>query len=162
MLTIRTLQPTAWETVKDLRIRAVTDSPDAFDPLDPELAASDDYWRRLTEAVASPGSDVLVVEASDNGPMGMAYVRIDEQRAGHIGAMWVDPHLRGSGVGRRLLAEAIAWHAAQAVQLIRLFVTEGNNVASSLYASAGFTFTGHSRLLREDDDLRILEMELRL
>lgn len=50
----------------------------------------------------------------------------------------VDPSHRGQGLGRRLLAEAIAWARSCGAARILLEVGEDNAVAAGLYASAGF------------------------
>jgi mycothiol synthase len=135
------------------------DAPDAFQPLDPVLAESDEYWQEITGSLASSDSDVLVVEHRDEA-IGMVYVRIDEQRVGHIGAMWVDPKWQGSGLGRQLLDDSIQWNVAREVTTISLWVTEGNLAATSLYESSGFVPSGISGQLRPGADVRIIEMEL--
>ncbi len=161
MATIRALEPTEWGILKDLRKRSVADAPDAFQPIDPALAGSDEYWQEITGSLSSPDSDVLVAEES-NETIGLTYVRVDEQRVGHIGAMWVDPKSQGSGLGRQLLDDSIQWHAAREVTNISLWVTEGNVAATSLYESSGFVPTGISDQLRPGADLRIFQMELSL
>lgn len=156
---VRPLLPSEWELLQSLRVRAVSESPDAFEPLDPLLAESSEYWRDIAQSLASPDGDILV--AFDGSvAKGMSFVRIDEHRIGHIGAMWVDPGMRRTGVGKRLLRRAIEWHLSGSVSDIRLWVTDGNDPAISLYRAAGFTFTGEDGLLRKDDELRVLEMRI--
>ena len=158
MATIRTLAPTEWKILKDLRIRSITDAPDAFEPLDPDLAESEAFWQETTGSLVSPDGDVLVAE-ENNREIGMVFVRIDNKRVGHVGAMWVDPEARGSGLGKRLLDDSICWHLKRRVTTIRLWVTDGNLAATSLYEDSGFVRTGNCRPLRDGESLRIVEME---
>jgi hypothetical protein len=45
-LTIRPLRPDEWVLYRDLRVRAVTDTPDAFGAVPEDVVAqSDDEWR---------------------------------------------------------------------------------------------------------------------
>lgn len=80
MVTIRTLAPTEWKILKDLRTRSITDAPDAFEPLEPDLAESEAFWQEITGSLVSPDGDVLVAEENDK-KIGMVFVRIDGKRA---------------------------------------------------------------------------------
>jgi hypothetical protein len=91
MAPIRPLEPIEWRILKDLRTRSVVDAPDAFQPLDPVLAGSDEYWQEITGSLASPDGDVLVVEegnppCSDMGAQIKAKytTRSGEPAAGHL------------------------------------------------------------------------------
>ena len=155
---VRVLEPAEWRLMKRLRIEAVRDSPDAFQPtLDDVLAESDPYWRRLTKGLEHPDNDLLIATHPRHGDRGTTYVR----RAGHngrIGAMWVAPELRGRGIGQLLFDAAIEWHRARGSSCIELSVTEGNAPAQRLYERNGFTLTGATGILRDGSPLRTLEM----
>ena len=161
MVTIETLAPTEWKILRDLRRRSLMDSPDAFERLDPALAESDAYWEETTGSLASPDCDVLIAE-ENHEKIGMVLVRIDSQRVGHVGAMWIDPGSRRLGLGKRLLDDSIRWHLKRAVTTIRLWVTDGNIAATSLYENSGFVRSGNCRPLRAGECLRIVEMEMSL
>jgi ribosomal protein S18 acetylase RimI-like enzyme len=65
---------------------------------------------------------------------------------GHRGAMYyvsVDPALRGTGLGRQLVAAAEDWLKARGVWKVNLLVRQGNEAVLGFYASAGYD-TGSS------------------
>jgi GNAT superfamily N-acetyltransferase len=78
----------------------------------------------------------------------------DEYNRPHaaVGELFVEPGLRGSGLGRRLLAEAEAHALERGADRLRVQVLAGNEGARALYAGFGF----HERLVelekRLDDD----------
>lgn len=159
---IRPLHATEWQVLKDLRIRALSDSPDAFGPTAGDARAqSDDYWQRGARRFAE-GDQRLFIACSGADRVGLVSAVRDPEAAGHIGAMWVDPRARGSGLGRRLLEAACDWLERRGCARLVLSVTDGNARAESLYASVGFARTGESEPLRDGSSLRNLRMEKRL
>ena len=74
---------------------------------------------------------------------------------GEIWALYVLPETWGTGAGRALLAEGMAWLAARDLRRVMLQVLDGNTRAIRFYRAAGFELTG-SRDIR--DDLPHLEM----
>ena len=65
---------------------------------------------------------------------------------GDITAMYVVPEARGRGLGRALLADALARvRSIPGVEQIHLAVISGNAPARALYASLGFTTFGVAR-----------------
>ncbi|WP_267642106.1 ribosomal protein S18-alanine N-acetyltransferase [Haloarchaeobius amylolyticus] len=57
---------------------------------------------------------------------------------GHVKDIAVHPKRRGQGIGRRLLARAIATLASQNATSVKLEVRETNDVAKDLYRDFGF------------------------
>lgn len=74
---------------------------------------------------------------------------------GEVWALYALPAAWGSGVGRGLLAEGLAWLAARDRRRVMLWVLDGNTRAIRFYQAAGFELTG-TRETR--DDLVHLEM----
>ena len=72
--------------------------------------------------------------------------------------MWVDPILRGQGVGARLFDTAVAYLRELGCATIELSVTETNAAAIALYQSRGFVLTGNVEPLRDGSPLRNLFM----
>ena len=62
--------------------------------------------------------------------------------AGYLAALYVDPHASGHGIGRRLLARAVASLAQSGRPDVRLWVFEANARARRLYERAGFRLDG--------------------
>ena len=98
-----------WPAYRDLRLRALADSPDAFgSTFARESARSDDEWReRLATGVRSP-TDLPLVPVVDDVLAGLAWGRLDERQPdiAHLFQVWVAPEFRGRGVGR-LLVDAV-------------------------------------------------------
>jgi ribosomal-protein-alanine N-acetyltransferase len=62
---------------------------------------------------------------------------------GEVLSLAVPPPARRQGIGRRLLAGALAWARAWRVTTLFLEVAEDNPAARALYRAAGFTVVGH-------------------
>jgi ribosomal protein S18 acetylase RimI-like enzyme len=65
-------------------------------------------------------------------------------------ALWVDPSVRGTGLGLRLIEAVAEWSSERGASTIELSVTTNNAAAAALYARAGFTETGRRRPLPAD------------
>ena len=162
---VRELERREWALYRELRLRALAESPDSFGRrLVDELARPDAEWIRLTESVTTPGGQVMLVAEEAGRPVGLAFGIFDKDRAktGHVGGMWVEPEARGRGAGQALLDSAIAWARARELDRLELWVTEGNGAAVRLYERAGFTDTGRRDVLRSNPALQTIQMALTL
>jgi RimJ/RimL family protein N-acetyltransferase len=74
---------------------------------------------------------------------------------GEVWALYALPETWGTGVGRALLAEGLAWLAARDLRRVMLWVLDGNARAIRFYRAAGFELTGAAE---RKDDLPHLEM----
>lgn len=158
---IRKAVPQDWQSLRDVRLRALADAPDAFRQTLAEASAQPErYWRGLLD----PRPEVVqLVAERDGAAVGMAVVVL-EPDADHANlyAMWVAPEARGAGAGRALVDAALAWARSRAVLEVVLQVTEGNNAARRLYLDRGFVETGERERLREGSPLHIQTLRLRL
>ncbi len=159
MIRYRSLEADEGLLLKQLRLGALKDSPDAFSPTYEENSHHDDsYWLDSAKRAASaPGFELFIAE-SDGEPCGLVSASADNKSVGHIGAMWAAPHVRGKGVGKDLLRKAIQFLETENCNEIELTVTETNKVAIQLYERHGFTMTGDYEPLREGSTLKNLEM----
>ena len=148
-----------WADLKRLRITALTESPDSFSPTaESARAHDDDYWRRAAQRAAeSTDFELFIVRRGGEG-LGLASAQRDANGIGHIGAMWVDPVLRGHGIGARLFDAAVSFLRDQGCVRIELSVTQTNAAAIALYQSRGFALTGESEPLRPGSPLKNLFM----
>lgn len=148
-----------WGDLKRLRIAALTEAPDSFSPTAEEARSHDDaYWQRgAKRAAEAEGFEMFIVRRGGEG-MGLASAQRDVAGVGHIGAMWVDPSLRGRGVGARLFDAAVGHLRKLGCDTIELSVTETNAAAIALYQSRGFVLTGESEPLRASSPLLNLFM----
>jgi GNAT superfamily N-acetyltransferase len=134
------LRQDEWERLSAIRIRALTENPEAFGAnLSEVKKQSKEVWLKLYEK-----EDYLV--ASINGiDVGMLYIEVLEGDHGAtcwIGGCWTDPNFRGNGVMRALF-NYIDMHAQEKSWIRQgLGVWVDNLVAINAYKSFGFTFAG--------------------
>ena len=154
-----------WRNYKNLRLRALGDSPDAFGrTLDQEKDRSDAEWSsRLALGVASHGDLPLLAEVGRE-PIGLAWGRIEtfNPDVANLYQMWIAPSYRRLGAGKMLLESVIAWAAAVNVCYLALIVTCGDSPAMRLYVRAGFTPVGEPEPLRPGSELLAQAMRLAL
>lgn len=150
-----------WEAWRDLRLRALADSPTAFgSTLEREQAFTEDDWRaRLDGALltvgASAGPAVLVLAKGQPVAMGGGYRDLPGWL--HVVAMWTDPAWRGHGAARLVIGTLEGWAAPRGLRL-HLDVTVGNDAARRLYEQCGFTATGETRPLRAGSSYSVERM----
>ena len=163
---IRTFAPHEWRTYRDLRLHALTDSPDAFGrTLAEEEGRDDTEWSsRLTSSAASRHDLPLVAEIGAES-VGLAWGRIDpaEPEVAYIFQVWVAADSRRLGVGKALLEAVIAWATAADARYLALDVTCGDTPARRFYARSGFKPIGEPKHLRPGSALleQPVQLELR-
>jgi ribosomal protein S18 acetylase RimI-like enzyme len=154
---VRRLRPDEWGLLRELRLRALRDSPDSFSPRAEDLEREPDaYWQRGAKSSGGEGGDLFVAEWGGCAVGLASATRVGD--VGYVGAMWVDPSARGSGVGRRLFRAARDALIARGCRRLELTVTETNATAIALYRSFGFELTGDWKPLRDGSPLRNLRM----
>lgn len=149
---LRRLTPDDWAVLRDVRLRALTDSPDAFgSTLDRERDFDEKEWRRRTVR------PVWVAEVDDR-PMAMAGV-FSNDGVLQVWGMWTDPGHRGRGHARALL-DALIGQAVAEGRPVALHVNIANPGARAFYEGYGFVGTGELEPLRPGSDQRIELMRL--
>jgi ribosomal protein S18 acetylase RimI-like enzyme len=155
-VTVRPIRPDEWESLREIRLRALADAPDAFGvTLEP-----DDAWRARTSRAGS----ILVVAERDGRLVGMAsggHAPIDDHAAALYG-MWVEPAERGTGVAAAIVEAVAGWARSAGYPQIGLGVTTTNTRAIAFYARLGFADTGLRMPLRAGSALEIQVMGRRL
>lgn len=138
-MTVRCARPDEWRALRDVRLRALAESPAAFErSLAEEEALPEEAWRGRAE----PRDDRVVLVCDD---LAGGLVGVDEGDAVRVAAMWVAPERRGEGLGRALLDEVLAWARARGAERVRLDVNPDQAPALRLYETAGFARTGGDR-----------------
>jgi len=151
------VRPEEWQIWRDLRLKALADSPEAFgETLEHAIARLDSQWIGLAAQAATSALKPLLAEETGR-PIGIALVELTSDHA-NIYAMWVHPTARRLGVGRSLVRTAIAIAESEGVPQIRLRVTASNSGAVDLYRRTGFVDTGAREPLREGVRVETLVM----
>ncbi len=144
---LRRLSPDDWAVLRDVRLRALADSPDAFgSTLGREQGLDEKEWRRR---LVRP---VWVVEANGR-PVAMAGAFSSEGML-MVWGMWTDPGHRRRGYARALL-DALVGEAVADGRLVSLHVNLANPGARAFYESYGFVGTGELEPLRPGSDQQI-------
>ena len=153
---IRLAEPGSWERVRDLRLRALADAPDAFGALhEDEVGSGESAWRSWVTGWEGARNAMAVAEDGEDW-VGMAVgSRQGEEPDAHLYSMWVDPAWRRLGVGARLVEEVVSWARSWSARSVILGVTQGND-AERFYERLGFVPTGEQGPLREGSELQVL------
>ena len=153
---VRRVQPGQWREFRDIRLRALTDSPDAFaSTLTRELAFDEADWQwRIAN-----GCNVIAAIGSE--PVGLAGGYLHDGEPELI-AMWVQPETRGAGVAGALVDAVAAWAREQGADRLTLWVVEGNERAERVYQRLGFARTGAAQPVPGNPALTEAQMARRL
>jgi len=162
MITVRAFKPGEWLQYRDVRLRALQESPYAFgSTFEDAVKYPDEIWRnRLLDL--SITSDLALAAFDGDEAVGLAWGRIDPEtpERADLFQMWGSPDIRGQGIGRQLLDGVIEWARQQDAGFVMLGVTIGNEPAEQLYLSAGFAPFGEPERLRENAPKLIQNMKL--
>ena len=133
-----------WARLRDIRLRALIDSPHAYGgTYEIESAFNEDRWR------FEFAKQAFVIASLDGVDAAMMYVENLEGDFGAtcwIGGCWSDPGYRGIGVMRSLFNYIDNHSSEKGWQRQGLGVWADNLVAINSYKSLGFTFAGEKML----------------
>lgn len=137
-VTINRLSDTEWPTLRDLRLRALADAPDAFwATLEDESRFEEADWIRFLTSVA------WFVARQDGRDVGLAGgLRREEHDHPEVIGMWVEPSERRGGTATLLLQAVCNWADEYDAGEVVLWVTTGNDAARLFYERNGFRLTG--------------------
>ncbi|MCW2757630.1 MAG: hypothetical protein JWO46_1376 [Nocardioidaceae bacterium] len=134
-LEVRALTADDWPVWRDLRLRALADSPSAFgSTLAREQGSAEADWRELLTGLS-------FAAYVDGVPAAIGAGFAHDDRHVMVVAMWTDPDFRGRGAGGEIL-EAVVAAARERGLLPHLFVMQANPEAARLYERHGFVRTG--------------------
>ncbi|WP_158307257.1 GNAT family N-acetyltransferase [Kribbella flavida] len=144
-----------WAVLRQVRLRALDDSPAAFlSSYQAEAAAGEEYWRHRCLAYR------WVVARNQHRAVGLVCsVKVLDRPADerHLESIWVDPAHRRQGVLRAMLH-----HLAELEPEVRswlVWVLDGNDEARAIYERLGFASTGERQLLstlgRSEERMRL-------
>jgi ribosomal protein S18 acetylase RimI-like enzyme len=170
---VRRAHPDEWATVRDVRLAALADTPDAFaSTLSRELDRTEPQWRSRIRAwpwflawyAGTPAGLVAAVPdqpasgpRAAGPPAGQAH---QGPRGWHLVSMWVSPRVRGTGVAELLIGAVVDHALAVGAPRITLWVTVGNARARAFYRRMGFTPTGRRQAYPRDGAGALDEVEL--
>ncbi|MGH3353718.1 MAG: GNAT family N-acetyltransferase [Nocardioides sp.] len=157
-MTVRMLEPTEWATALDLRVAAMTESPEAFGSSVPrERGLSLETWEaRLTDNAWFAAFDADVAVGLACG------IHTDSATERELTGLWVAPSHRGTGLGDALVITVRDWAALEGAQRLTLEVVGTNRSAVGLYERHGFAVVEQTEIprtgLRETDIVMSLDL----
>ncbi|MFY9614766.1 MAG: GNAT family N-acetyltransferase [Candidatus Dormiibacterota bacterium] len=139
--------PDLWGKFRDIRLAALSDSPNAFgSTLAREQALTEEDWRlRLANGA-------MFMALSGETPVGMAGgVPTDDAGDAYLVSMWVHPDFRRLHLADRLVVAVLDWARSEGYHGIRLHVAVDNEAAERLYQGRGFARTGATQPVRPEE-----------
>ncbi len=151
MVEIREVGADDWEAMRDVRLAALRDAPQAFaSTYEREVAFTEADWQRR---IVGGGS--FLAHAPELGAASVGIAGGFETAPGTIElvSMWVRPQARGHGIGQALVQAVIGWARARGASRVHLWVTENNGHARLLYERCGFRSTAERQPLPSDAEV---------
>jgi GNAT superfamily N-acetyltransferase len=143
MVLVRATTTTDWQALREIRLQALLDAPDAFASTHArEAAFGEDEWR---ERASRDGSFIAFLPEVCPAGLGGGYMA--EPEVVELIGMFVRPQARGRGVGEAVIDAIAEWARHQGASTVHLWVTETNKHARLLYERCGFTATAERQPL---------------
>jgi GNAT superfamily N-acetyltransferase len=138
MVLVRATALDDWQAMREIRLQALRDAPDAFGSTYARDAAFEPAeWHRRATRDGSFFAFIPELAA----PAGLAGGYEEEPGVVELISMFVRPQARGHGVGEALVDTVVAWAKDKGATSVHLWVTESNKPALRLYERCGFTVT---------------------
>ena len=152
MVLVREAVAGDWQALRDIRLAALRDAPEAFgSTYQQQVTFGEADWQRR---IARGGTFLAYLpEVSASEPAGLAGGFQEQPGVVELVSMYVRPPARGRGVGEALVASVIEWATARDAASVHLWVTETNGPARLLYERCGFTLTGERQPLPSNPGL---------
>jgi GNAT superfamily N-acetyltransferase len=151
MVLVREAVMADWPALRDIRLHALRNAPDAFgSTYADQLLLGEAHWR---QRISGGGlflayvPEVSPPEASTFEPAGLAGAYQEAPGIVELVSMFVRPRARGRGVGQALIDAVIGWARERDATSVHLWVTETNKHARLLYERFGFSVTAERQPL---------------
>lgn len=161
MIRIDPITPANTHLFRQIRLRALQDSPTAFCSTYARESAFDEaeWARRIQRWSGEQGIGFLAMDGDK--PCGMVGALVEPCHQAQLVSMWTAPEYRRQGIGHLLVGAVRSWAVAQGLQLLRLMVTSTNEPAMRFYNSLHFARTARTgRTEPYPHDPAILEWEM--
>jgi GNAT superfamily N-acetyltransferase len=155
MVAVREVSPDDWETLREVRLAALREAPQAFgSTYAREAPFTEEQWRGRFNARSVTFFGYLPQTPE---PAGLAGLYVADGVPDLV-SMWVRPSARGHRVGKALITAAADWVKAHDHDAFFLWVTESNTAARTLYERCGFAPTGERQPLPSHPELIEIRM----
>jgi GNAT superfamily N-acetyltransferase len=125
--------------LRDLRLRSLAESPEAFGQTVAEARALPAIeWHRSARQSSHGDARTWLLAKTGHEVVGVVQGRKRRPHTLLLFSMWVDPTARRLGMGRRLIEELEAWAIRWGATATVLWVYRGNSAAIRFYTDLGF------------------------
>ena len=158
MVVVRAATMEEWHVLRDIRLDALRDAPDAFLSTYAEQAASAeaDWRRRISRGCTF---FAYIPEVNGTEPVGLVGGFLGKSGTAELVSLWVRPQARGLGVGEALIAAVIKWASTRNASSVHLWLMETNEHARVVYLRCGFSATGERQPLPSNPGLMEVGMQ---
>jgi GNAT superfamily N-acetyltransferase len=158
---IKMLDPGEWRVLRDIRLSALKESPEAFlATYDQEKEYDEARWRaefgRCDWHIGCENGKAISL-------LGCTRENYPPASAPYLEYLWVSPDARRQGMAFDLLSHVLDRLRTFGVRMAYLWVLDGNDAAVRLYRRAGFVSSNHSQPLAARPGRReeMMQLELR-
>lgn len=151
---IRRIRAEEGPLLMQVRLLSLLDAPYAFASTYTEsIQQPREHWTERARAAAAGGSNAVYVAMAPDGPVGMAggFTPEDRPEVRMIFGVWVEPTVRGQGLGRRLTETVVDWAFGSGADVCELWVAEPNTAARAMYDALGFEDSGLTQPFPSDE-----------
>jgi GNAT superfamily N-acetyltransferase len=136
---IRRIRPHEGLLLRELRLRSLADSPDAFGhPIAEVRTRPEIEWHRSARHSSHGDGRIWLFAESGDDVVGVVQGRRRRPRTLLLFSMWVDPAARRLGLGMQLVDALESWASAWDATETILWVFGGNRSAIRFYERLGF------------------------
>ena len=155
MVLVRATTTTDWQALREIRLQALLDAPEAFASTHArEAALGEDEWRQRASRDGS-----FIAFLPEVCPAGLGGGYLAEPGVVDLIGMFVRPQARGCGVGEAVVDAIAEWARQQGASTVHLWVTETNSRARLLYERCGFAVTAERQPLPSNPALGEIGMQ---
>jgi len=156
MVEIREVAADGWQAMRDIRLAALREAPQAFaSTYEREAVYAEADWQHRIR-----GGGNFLAYAAELGAVAAGIVGGFEAEPETIElvSLWVTPQARGRGIGQALVQAVIDWARARSICRVHLWVAENNHPARALYERCGFRPTAERQPLPSAPELTEMGM----
>jgi len=137
---IRRVRPEDADLLRDARLAALEETPNAFVSRYAEEALEPpEFWlARATQAAGGEQIATFVAERDGRFVGTVTGLRLVRPGPAELVGMWVEATARRQGLGRRLVEQACRWAATTGADRVEVSIHLPNEPAQALYERAGF------------------------
>lgn len=163
MIGIQRISPEMALVFKEVRLRALKESPLAFgSTYAKERLLTEGEWHLRAARWSVAENDAILLAFDGESACGIvgSYREPERWERAQVISMWVDPEYRRAGLGKALIDAVVEWNRERGVSELVLMVTSVNATAMAFYERLGFSKTGVTG--EYPNDAAIIEYEMML